>query len=56
LGYARVSTTTQDLARQIDALIKTGIDPTNVYVDEKLGPPTERSRCRRCWAMPAAVT
>ena len=42
LGYARVSTSKQDLARQIDALTKAGIDPANVYVDKKSGATTER--------------
>jgi DNA invertase Pin-like site-specific DNA recombinase len=42
LGYARVSTTKQDLARQIDALTKAGIDPANLYVDKKSGATTER--------------
>ncbi|MFI2637048.1 recombinase family protein, partial [Streptomyces collinus] len=35
LGYARVSTTKQELDRQIDALSKAGIDPANIYVDKK---------------------
>lgn len=43
MGYARVSTSKQDLARQIDALTKAGIDPANVYVDKKSGATTERS-------------
>ncbi|MGV9870582.1 recombinase family protein [Rhodococcus koreensis] len=42
LGYARVSTTKQDLARQIDALTKAGIDQANIYVDKKSGATTER--------------
>ncbi|MCZ4589979.1 recombinase family protein [Rhodococcus opacus] len=42
LGYARVSTSKQDLARQIDALTKAGIDPANIYVDKKSGVATER--------------
>ncbi|MFZ2177961.1 MAG: recombinase family protein [Rhodococcus sp. (in: high G+C Gram-positive bacteria)] len=42
LGYARVSTTKQDLARQIDALTRSGIDPVNVYVDKKSGATTDR--------------
>ncbi|UOT03891.1 MULTISPECIES: recombinase family protein [Rhodococcus] len=41
LGYARVSTSTQDLARQIDALTKAGVDPANIYVDKKSGATTE---------------
>ena len=42
LGYARVSTSKQDLTRQIDALTKAGIDPANIYVDKKSGATTER--------------
>ncbi|WP_072844546.1 recombinase family protein [Rhodococcus tukisamuensis] len=42
LGYARVSTTKQDLDRQIDALTKAGIDPANIYVDKKSGATTDR--------------
>ncbi len=36
-----MSTSTQDLARQIDALTKAGIDPANIYVDKKSGATTE---------------
>lgn len=42
LGYARVSTTKQDLDRQIDALTATGIAPANIYVDKKSGATTDR--------------
>ena len=42
LGYARVSTTKQELDRQIDALSKAGIDPANIYVDKKSGATTDR--------------
>jgi DNA invertase Pin-like site-specific DNA recombinase len=42
LGYARVATSKPDLARQIDALTKAGIDPANIYVDKKSGVSTER--------------
>lgn len=42
LGYARVSTTKQDLDRQIDALAAAGIDPANIYVDKKSGATTDR--------------
>lgn len=37
IGYARVSTTHQDLARQLDALEKAGIPPERIYVDKKTG-------------------
>lgn len=42
LGYARVSTTKQDLDRQIDALTKEGIAPERIYVDKKSGVTTDR--------------
>lgn len=42
LGYARVSTTTQDLERQIEALAETGIDRERIYVDKKSGATVER--------------
>ncbi|MEU2004689.1 recombinase family protein [Rhodococcus sp. NPDC019627] len=42
LGYARVSTSKQDLTRQIDALRKAGVDQANIYVDKKSGATTER--------------
>ncbi|ANS31327.1 site-specific recombinase [Rhodococcus opacus] len=42
LGYARVSTSKQDLTRQIDALRKAGVDHANVYVDKKSGATTDR--------------
>lgn len=37
LGYARVSTTAQDLDRQLDALGKAGIDPKWTFVDKMSG-------------------
>ncbi|MDV2477310.1 recombinase family protein [Rhodococcus zopfii] len=42
LGYARVSTTKQDLDRQIDALTTAGVDEQRIYVDKKSGATTER--------------
>lgn len=42
LGYARVSTTKQDLDRQIDALTSAGVDPGRIYVDKKSGATTDR--------------
>ncbi|WP_277986195.1 recombinase family protein [Rhodococcus sp. Q1] len=39
LGHARVSTTKQDLDRQIDALTAAGVDPQRIYVDRKSGAP-----------------
>ena len=42
LGYARVSTTKQDLDRQIDALTAVGIAPARIYVDKKSGASADR--------------
>lgn len=42
LGYARVSTTHQDLDRQIDALTKHGIPAERIYQDKKTGATIER--------------
>ncbi|NTW38574.1 MAG: recombinase family protein [Cellulomonadaceae bacterium] len=42
IGYARVSTTHQDLTRQIDALVKHGIPEDRIYVDKKTGANTDR--------------
>ncbi|WP_326722788.1 recombinase family protein [Streptomyces sp. NBC_00243] len=41
-GYARVSTTAQDLTRQIDALKGAGIPEERIYVDKKKGADFER--------------
>jgi DNA invertase Pin-like site-specific DNA recombinase len=46
LGYARVSTTKQDLERQIDALTKAGVAPEQIYVDKKSGATTDRPGLR----------
>jgi DNA invertase Pin-like site-specific DNA recombinase len=43
LGYARVSTSTQDLTRQIDALEAVGIPAERIYVDKKTGATTDRA-------------
>lgn len=42
IGYARVSTTKQDLNRQIDALRQGGIAAQRIYVDKKSGANTNR--------------
>ncbi|MCD4850764.1 recombinase family protein [Paenarthrobacter nitroguajacolicus] len=42
IGYARVSTTKQDLARQMDALAAAGIEAKHIYVDKKSGATTNR--------------
>ena len=46
LGYARVSTTKQDLDRPIDALKRTGITRERIYVDKKSGARTDRPGLR----------
>jgi DNA invertase Pin-like site-specific DNA recombinase len=42
LGYARVSTTRQDLDRQIDALTAAGVAPERIWLDKKSGATTDR--------------
>lgn len=42
IGYARVSTTHQDLTRQIDALAKFGIPEDHIYVDKRSGAASDR--------------
>ena len=42
LGYARVSTTHQELGRQLAALTEHGVDPGRIYLDKKSGATTER--------------
>ena len=47
LGYARVSTTKQDLDRQIDALTAVGIPAERIYLDKKSGAMLDRPGLRR---------
>lgn len=42
LGYARVSTTKQDLDRQVDALTTAGVAPERIWLDKKSGVTTDR--------------
>jgi DNA invertase Pin-like site-specific DNA recombinase len=42
LGYARVSTTRQDLERQLDALTRAGIPAERIHTDKKTGATTDR--------------
>lgn len=42
LGYARVSTTRQDLDRQVDALTGAGIESAHIYADKKSGATVDR--------------
>ncbi|MEE1770010.1 recombinase family protein [Streptomyces sp. JV185] len=42
LAYARVSTTAQDLDRQIDAFHEAGIAEEHIYVDKRTGASMDR--------------
>lgn len=42
LGYARMSTTHEDLTRQLDALAAQGIPGNRIYMDNKIGAAAER--------------
>ena len=44
LGYARVSTGTQHLEAQRDALTDAGVDPDRIYVDKLSGTSTKEQR------------
>ena len=46
-GYARVSTIAQNLDRQLDELIKIGIDETRIYTDKESGKDFERKNYKR---------
>lgn len=46
LAYCRVSTTKQDLDRQLDAMGKLGIPPERIYVDKRSGATTDRPGLR----------
>jgi DNA invertase Pin-like site-specific DNA recombinase len=46
LGYCRVSTTKQDLDRQLDAVSKQGIPRERIFVDKRSGSTTDRPGLR----------
>lgn len=48
LGYARVSTTDQDLSLQRDALLAAGIDPERIYEDQMSGKRDDRPGLEAC--------
>lgn len=50
LGYARVSTTAQDLTRQLDALDEAGIADDHLFVDKRTGATMERDGLKRLLA------
>ena len=48
VGYARVSTTEQDLQLQIDALHTAGVTPARLFVDKVSGAKTDRPGLGKC--------
>ena len=56
LGYARVSTSRQDLDRQVDALQAVGIDPARIYLDKKSGSTVDRPGLRAVTGYARAAT
>ena len=47
-GYARVSTDDQNLSLQIDALIRFGVQPNDIYSDKISGAKTDRPGLEKC--------
>lgn len=46
IGYARVSTEGQNLDRQIDALVKYGVDKRNIYQEKMTGTKIDREQLK----------
>jgi DNA invertase Pin-like site-specific DNA recombinase len=46
-GYSRVSTSDQDWALQVDALVRTGVDERDIYREKQSGTKTDRVELRR---------
>lgn len=49
VGYARVSTATQSLQRQVDELVKYGVAAVDVFSDKASGKDMDRSGWHQCW-------
>ena len=47
IGYARVSTEDQKLDRQIDQLVKAGVDERNIYMEKEHGTKRDRPELNR---------
>ena len=43
-GYVRVSATTQNIIRQIEAFIQNGINERDIFIDKKSGKDFEREQ------------
>lgn len=50
LGYIRVSTIEQNEARQVEALLKAGVEQDNLYIDKQSGKNTDRPRLKELLA------
>ena len=46
-GYSRVSTSDQDWALQVDALVRAGVDERDIYREKQSGTKTDRVELRR---------
>lgn len=49
IGYARVSMSDQDNARQRAELVRYGVDPADIYEDKASGRSMKRKGWRACW-------
>ena len=46
-GYVRVSTTTQNVDRQLDEMFKQGLDEKQIYIDKQSGKDFERPNYKK---------
>jgi serine recombinase len=49
IGYARVSMSDQNNQRQIDELVRFGVDPLDIYTDKASGRDMKRPGWQACW-------